>query len=168
MYCRNCGKEVRDDDTFCFNCGTQLGNSRVSEMTVPRSETTPPVTEQPNPKKIRFPQKQPADSAQKSGKTKSTVVNILSWILLIGFLYFLLGGPAQRLATRLDEERHEKNSGIEHYDEPEEVSIQTVEQTIASYEGFELVLHSIHRSNHYDSTSLIFSVVNISSRNYRL
>lgn len=30
MYCKNCGHEVRDDDTFCLNCGAEIDKTPVN------------------------------------------------------------------------------------------------------------------------------------------
>lgn len=167
MYCRQCGIQIGDHDSFCFNCGTPVDDCKTSGFTASGPEPVNPAPKPQKPKIKLFAARKTGNSTRESGKAKSPVFRILVGILVIGFLYFLLCGPAQHLADRLADKHHDKISGIERSDEPEEVSVQTVEQTIASYEGFELVLHSIRRSNHYDSAWLNFSVVNISSHNYQ-
>ena len=29
MYCRNCGKEIKDGNTFCTNCGKKIYTQKV-------------------------------------------------------------------------------------------------------------------------------------------
>ncbi len=40
MYCRNCGVQINDNDTYCFNCGS---NQKVISNTEQNNVETPPV-----------------------------------------------------------------------------------------------------------------------------
>ena len=32
MFCKNCGKEIKDGATFCNYCGTKVSNSRAAQI----------------------------------------------------------------------------------------------------------------------------------------
>ena len=43
MFCKNCGKEMRDDARFCPNCGAVNGGPAVGPGRLPRPRALPSV-----------------------------------------------------------------------------------------------------------------------------
>lgn len=41
MFCKNCGKEIRDDSQFCWNCGTRAEIKKDEPTTIEDIDVTP-------------------------------------------------------------------------------------------------------------------------------
>lgn len=48
MYCKNCGKQIRDDSAFCEHCGTKQGIRQPEQQAVQQIPTQQPMMVQPS------------------------------------------------------------------------------------------------------------------------
>lgn len=129
MFCKKCGKQVKDGAVFCTYCGTKIMPVGQSQSGVEETPGIQPVQYIQPPVSVQMPEKQP------NRGNKSLVIPIaiaaVGILIVIGGIFFVL-----RLNSRTDEnfvvEDITKDNEPEQTDTHYDFSPEEVEQNIES------------------------------------
>lgn len=111
MFCKNCGKEIPDNATFCTYCGAQTGTPQQQAQ---QPQQQPPVYQQPAYQQPAYQQPTyqqpgyaPASYENPEGKSAATaalvwgiVAMVFGWIPL-GFIFGIVGIKQSKKANKM-------------------------------------------------------------------
>ena len=115
MFCKNCGKEIPDNATFCTYCGAQTGAPQQQVQQPQQPTYQQPTYQQPAYQQPAYQQPAyqqpgyapvPMESPEgKSAATAALVWGILSFVLcavpVLGFVFGIIGINKAKTANRL-------------------------------------------------------------------
>lgn len=136
MFCKKCGKQIRDGMLFCTNCGAKVTMPQAKVNNAPQEKATVPTPIQREEPKEKEPmptvqkprEKEPAPIAQKSVTQKPQILTIVIGVLVVVIVILvcvMFFGKSDKKEDEASQGYEEAMADVE--DEPKEVPLPVEE-----------------------------------------
>lgn len=136
MFCKKCGKQIKDGMLFCSSCGTKVTMPQAKVNNAPQEKATVPTPIQREEPKEKEPmptvqkprEKEPAPIAQKSVTQKPQILTIVIGVLVVVIVILvcvMFFGKSDKKEDEASQGYEEAMADVE--DEPKEVPLPVEE-----------------------------------------